>query len=427
MRFGFVAATLAIALGGCSGGGAPPAQSAPGAARPPVPVLVEAVRRQNVERAVSLVGTLYGDEEALISAKVPGRIRKIMADLGDVVSGGTEIAELELEDYKLSETVAERALEAVLARLGTGAVPDAQFQVDGVATVARAQAELANAKAKRERLTGLREKDPGFVTKQTLDDADTTVSVAAANVDVERLAARALVAESHQRQADLDIARRRLADAQIAAPGGPRRWAVAARLASEGEYLKEGMPLFRLVAADVLKLRAAAPERYSPEFRIGQAARVRVEAFGDRPFAGEISRINPSVDLQSRTFGVEILVPNKIGANRKGELMPGFFARAEVVTGREDVLLVPLDSLVSFAGITKVFVVEGSAARERIVEPGLRHGRLIEVKGALSEQASVITRGAAAVADGSAVRVAESAPSAAAVPAAVSKRAEIAR
>jgi RND family efflux transporter MFP subunit len=416
------AAALVAGIAGCSGGGAPAA--APGAAasggRAPVVVSVEPARRESVQRSVALVGTLFGEEEAAISNKIPGRIRTIAADVGDVVTGGALLAELELEDFTLAEKAAERALEAVLARLGIAAVPDEHFDPDGVATVERAIAERENAKAKLARYFDLQRKDPGFVSKQVLDDSETAVAVAGANVDVERLAARALVAEAHQRQAELDIARRRLVDAHLIAPLGPRRWSVAARMASEGEYVKEGTPMFRLVACDVLKLRAAAPERYSPDFKIGQDAKVHVEAF-ERGFPGKVSRINPSVDLASRTFGVEVLVPNG-----SGDLRPGSFARADIFTRREEALLVPLDALVSFAGITKVFVESDGTAHERQITPGERHGAAIEVRGPVEAGARVVVRGQTVLADGTPVRVASpEAPAAAA--AAPTGAAEVAR
>jgi RND family efflux transporter MFP subunit len=185
----------------------------------------------------------------------------------------------------------------------------------------------------------------------------------------------------------------------IRAPEGQHRWAVASRLVSAGEYLKEGTSVFRVVVSDPLKLRAAVPEKYIRDLKIGLPVTVVVEAFPERTFPGTVSRLNPSVDIVNRTFGVEVLVKNADGL-----LLPGTFARASVLTRKEDALLVPLESVVSFAGVTKVFVFQDGKARERIVTAGSRFGSKMEVKG-VESGARVLVRGQTVVADGTAVVV----------------------
>src|SRR5687767_9964961 len=105
-------ASLAI---GCPGSGPASPQAAAGP-RPATPVAVERVERRLVQREAAVFGTLYGDEEAAISNKVTGRVRRIAADVGDVVSAGAILCELENEDFDLAVIVARRGLETVLAR-----------------------------------------------------------------------------------------------------------------------------------------------------------------------------------------------------------------------------------------------------------------------------------------------------------------------
>src|SRR4051794_33119027 len=54
-----------------------------------------------VQREVEIVGTLYGDEEATVSAKVPGRITEILADVGDRAAAGNVLAQIDKTDYEL--------------------------------------------------------------------------------------------------------------------------------------------------------------------------------------------------------------------------------------------------------------------------------------------------------------------------------------
>src|SRR4051794_1448452 len=93
----FLAAALAVSAAlvaaGCPGpgSGTPP----PGAGAQPaaVPVALEPVERRTVQREVLVFGTLRGDEESTLSNKVTGRIRRIAADVGDVVSSSAVLCE----------------------------------------------------------------------------------------------------------------------------------------------------------------------------------------------------------------------------------------------------------------------------------------------------------------------------------------------
>jgi membrane fusion protein (multidrug efflux system) len=80
-----------------------------------------------------------------------------------------------------------------------------------------------------------------------------------------------------------------------------------------------------------------------------------------RTFVGEVTRVSPAVDVESRTALLEARVPN-----REGLLKPGLFARG-VIALRKDtgVAFVPEAAVSYFAGITKVFVIEDGTARER--------------------------------------------------------------
>lgn len=365
------------------------------AATAAIPVAVTPAAARQVQRTVEVLGTLHGDQEATISNEVTGVVKHIHADVGDLVSSTALLAELDPDDYQRAVSVARWSLQQSLARLGTSKVPGDDFDVESAATVVRAQAQLANARAKLARLQGLK----ASITAQDVKDAETTVTVSVANVDVERLATRALVAEARKRQAELETAQHRLVQARLVTPGGERTWAVAERLVSKGEYLREGTPAFRVVACDPLELRTMVPERYAPRIRVDQPVQVRVEAFGERLFSGRVTRINPTVDPTSRTFGIRVRVPNP-----SGELRPGTFARASIRTHTERAVLVPLEAVVSVAGINKLFVLEGSLAKELLVEIGARHDDLVEVS-PIPPNAKVITSGQTVVTNGAQVEL----------------------
>jgi RND family efflux transporter MFP subunit len=368
-------------------------------------------RVEPVQRSVSVVGTLFGDEETIISAKVPGRIVQIVKDLGDRAAAGDMLAQIDKTDYDLEKTSKEMAYRQSLAKLGLKDAPADNFDLSTIPTVQRAVLQAENAKAKFERAKKMYDQKPPLMSEQDYQDLKTAFDVARSEADVELLTAQSVLAEARSKKSDVELAAQRLADTTIKAPPpgaisnttqptGPR-YAIAARLVSVGEYVKEGTPLFRLVADNPIKFRPSVPERYISEIKLDQSVEVTVNAYPNEKFSGKIARISPQVDAVSRTFQIEVLVPNP-----KGLLQPGSFGKGSVQTQTDpNVTFVPLESVISFAGVNKVFTVKEGKAVEMNVETGIRRGNFIEITKGLSGQVPVVVSGASKLAGGVPVQV----------------------
>ncbi|MBA3935864.1 MAG: hypothetical protein H0X38_00220, partial [Planctomycetes bacterium] len=98
-------------------------------------------------------------------------------------------------------------------------------------------------------------------------------------------------------------------------------------------------------------------------------------------------------------------VPNAAGALRAGA-----FAHGVIRTRVESVLLAPADAIIAFAGVTKVFTVEGGLARELPVEIGARVGDEVEVRSGLAGGEQLVVSGTSRLASGVAVTVKVAAP-----------------
>src|SRR5262249_28621625 len=161
------------------------------------------------------------------------------------------------------------------------------------------------------------------------------------------------------------------------------------RMVWEGEMVR-AMPeknAFRLVMDQILKLRAAVPEKHAPDVRVGQPVEVRVDAYPDRVFAGVVARVAPTVDSLNRTFQVEIELPTR---HPEGRLEAGGFAKAEVLVRTESgVLAVPPGAVVTFAGVTKLFLADGDRAKAVEVRLGQREKDWVEVIGPVPAGAKV--------------------------------------
>lgn len=379
---------LALALAGCS-----PEREAEGAqqpARATVEVAPSTPVRGPVQRSVRATGTLFGEESVTIAAKVPGRVAEVFHDVGDVLAPGVPLAQLERVDFELALNERRRAFEQSLARLGLEELPEGEIEVETLPAVERARLQAENGHARYERGRLLRERVPPAMSEQDYLDLKTAWSVAQADHRIAQLGARAQLAEARAQKAQIESAQQRLLDTLHVVPGAQRQgaeYAVVQRRVSVGDLVTVGAPLFELVDPDPLELRVRLPERHGGSIELNQLARVRVES-SSREFEGRVARMSPAVDVRTRTFEVEIAVPNPAR-----ELRPGSFATAEIETEIEpDVLQVERASVATFAGVHKVFVIVDSLAQERVVELGREGDGLVEVLRGLDGSETIARR-----------------------------------
>lgn len=404
-----------------------PTSAISGAASQKTPTVEVALRPAvigSAERSIEVVGTLFGDEEATISAKVAGQVVAVLKDVGDAAEAGEPLAYIDPVAYKLLRDQAKMALEQGLSVLGLDAVPAGDVDLTTVPTVVQKRIQYENAQRRFERAAQLFTGGAaGSISEQEYTDLKAAADVARSEYDVQLLTVQSQLAEVRVRDAELRIRQQRLDDTTVRAPGGvgpttlasgdpapkpfTQTYLVAMRQVSLGEYVREGTPLFRLVSDDPIKLRAGVPERYQPRVRVGQVVRATIEGQA-KPFDGRVSRVNPQVDPASRTFQVEAVF-----ANPDGALRPGQFARAAVIIGQDSgVTFVPAEAVVSFAGVVRVFTVQDGKAVEHRITPGATVNGLVEILDGFAGPGEVVVRGGSRLANGVPVKVVHAAASA---------------
>lgn len=385
-----------------------------------VPVVLKPVKMLSVQRAVDVVGTLYGQEETVVSAKVPGRIIALYKDIGDPVAPGEPLVQLKQNDYQLAVNKAQLAMEEALAKLGLKELPPKDFDVTKVPTVIKAKLQSENAEAKYNRAKKLFEAKPPLLSEQDFADLETGLRVAKSSYDVELLNARTIVAEAWALKGDWEIANQRLTDATTRAPSTPEAttqpvdtgrvpaaahsYVVTARYVNVGELVREITACYRLVDDNPIKLRAKVPERYVADIKTGQKVKANVDAYSGVDFWGTVSRVNPQIDPDNRTFMLEVLIPND-----DHRLKPGAFARASVQTHvDQNVVFAPQEAVITFAGVNKVFTVKDNKAVEINVDPGdarAENNNYVEISKGLKGAEQLVVSGTSKLASGVPVTV----------------------
>jgi RND family efflux transporter MFP subunit len=337
-----------------------------------------------------------------------GRVVKILHDMGDRVKPGELLVLLETIDSDLSVSEAEKKLQADLAKLGLTQLPGKDFDVSNVPSVVQSRVALERARQNLARERSLNHR--GASTVQDLQNAENDEKANEAALENAVVTARSTLATAQATKVSHELAMQRRADMEIRAPvpsftpkglSQPVVYAIAKRNVSEGQMLKEGDAVAEIVIENPLRLWANVPERFSADIKLDQPARIIVSSHPGRIFDGKVARINPSIDSTSRTFQAEISVPNDDGL-----LRPGGFAKASILTRSDsEAVTVPLESIVRFAGVSKVFFIEGDKAKEAKVETALEGPGWVEVLAKLPPEAQVVTTGQSQLADGTLVTI----------------------
>jgi membrane fusion protein, multidrug efflux system len=387
---------LGAVVAGC-GGDTSAAKTVKTAQNAPLAVTVTPARTQQVQRTVEFVGTLEANHQVTVAAEIDGQIADLGADLGDRLNAGQTLARIKDAEFRYAAEQAEGNLTLVLARLGLKTMPSPQFDVNQTSGVVKAKAELDEAQVNFKRMkTLLAEK---MISAQEFDAADTRFRTTQAAHQSALEQAKVLLADAAVKEAQLALARKKLKDTTIVAP---LSGSISKRFVSAGEYVKVAAPLFTIVQDNPLKLTGMIPERFAPQIQPNQEVEARVDSFPDRVFKGKLMRISPASEVASRSFMIEAAIDN---AERR--LKPGFFAHAAVLIQVDpSALTVPQQALVTFAGVSKVYVIENEVARERVVQSGARVGtNEVEITAGLKPGELVAISGLTRLIDGAAVAV----------------------
>jgi membrane fusion protein, multidrug efflux system len=321
------------------------------------PVSVVVATNAAWDRTVSIVGTLFPKDEATIAAQVEGTVEKTLVDFGDRVKSEQDLASVDTASYAA-------LLEQAMGNL------------------AKAEASLTNARLNFERVQRLKlggiASDADFdQTKSQLDQATADVKAASGAEGVARL----------------NVERSRVR--------APFDGAISQRLVARGDYVKAGSPLFNIVNDGVLKFIFQVPERYGSFVEKRLPVSFNVDNFPGEVFTGSVYLISPSVSMASRSFNVGALV-----TNTDFRLKASTFARGELVVQRAvPTPVVPLEAIVSFAGVTKVFVIENGVARSQQVALGRVRDGLQEIISGVKAGDQVVISGQSKLSDGVAVAI----------------------
>jgi len=359
------AAIAALLSTGCS---AQPTSAAESAEPAPVAVRVAAVRSQSIDRFLRVTGSLAADEQAEVAAETGGRVMATPVERGTRVSAGAVLIRLSSQEADASLREADANAAQIEARLGlTSGQP---FDPAHVPEVLNAKASLDWAEADFNRIRALL--DQKVVSQSEFDQKQTQMQAARQQYRTAQNAAQQSYLSLRAARARVDLARKTAADTVVKAPFAGL---VAERVVSTGDYVTRGMKVATVVRINPLRVELTVPEQYLSQVKEGQAVKLTVDAYAGETFSAKVRFVSPALKTDQRALTVEAIAPNA-----DSRLKPGLFATAFLQKPTAaPALLVPTTAVETIAGTSRLYVVKGQKAEERIVTTGERVGDRIEI------------------------------------------------
>ena len=282
-----------------------------------------------------------------VSFQVAGKVVMVGPDEGQTIRAGQVIAAVDPTDYRL--------------------------------TVEQAAAQADRAAHDRDR------------NKPLLDAG----SIARADMDHLENGAR-------QSAAAADLARKKLADTRLEAP---MSGIIARRAIEVGATAAPGQPVFTIVDLDPVRVRIGVPEGDVGHLKVGAPASVRIPAL-DAGFTGRVSLIGVTADPTTRSYTVEITVPNPAHELRAGMVAEATISTSQMVSA----LLVPATAVLHNGGVdgaTIVYTVDrgGSRVHARRVTTGAARGDSLEITSGLTSGDRIVVAGQHRLREGALVQM----------------------
>ena len=345
---------LFLSSTGCSGNGAD--QSSVAQKQPitettkPEQAIIK-VSFSKVPNNVRAVGMLQAYQEVEISSEISGKIKKIHCVIGDKVSQGEVLAEIDSE-YREISLQKKRALLR--------------------------KAKAAKAKAQKDS-----KKSKNLLKEGVISDSDSDGTI------LDQQFANAELSLAHS---EVKAAEKELRDTKIKSPFNGK---IALKNVELGKLVTPGQSIFTLVDIHKIKIVVHVSELDIAKISINNTAEIVLDSLDGDKFNGHVATIGLKADDSTRSFPVEILVDNP-----DEKLLPGMVATVSVLSDKpKKLILIPQNAIHTLNNMKVVYIMKDNKAMHQpiqtsssvndhvIVEKGLAEGDMLIISGTDSKNA----------------------------------------
>jgi membrane fusion protein, multidrug efflux system len=317
-------------------------------APPPTDVTVATVEQASWQRSIAGTGSLTAVQDVFVTNEERGLVTAVHFESGQFVTEGSPLLTLDatVDTAVLARLIAEQRLAGVQYERAAKLVRDKTMS----------QSQFDEAAARRDQVAADVAAQQARVTKKTIR--------------------------------------------------APFSGTLGIRRVDVGDYLVPGSPIVSLQTLDPIFVDSAAPEKFLPALALKQEIQVKVQAYPNEWFRGQITAIEPGIDPETRMVRLRAELPN---ADHR--LRPGMFAEINAVQGMGETLLVVPETAITYSpyGNSVFVVVEGKSGlsvERRQVETGESQGGMVAVTKGLALSERVVTVGQNKLRNGMAVAIA---------------------
>lgn len=329
---------ITVVIAGCSGKKAEEKKTEEVQA---IPVKVMTLERQNIAKTLDYTASLEAEEQVFYAPASPGRIEKIYVEVGDRIKKGQLLVEMDRTNLH------------------------------------QAEVQLKNLETEYNRAKMLNETQS--ISKQAYDAAVTQYEVAKSNV--------AFLKENTQLLAPFD-------------------GVVTGKFFENGE-MYSASPVGGASKASIISIEKINPlkayvnitEQYFPQLKTGTEVELKSNIYPDRVYNGKVSIVYPTIDKNSRTFTVEVRIPNN-----DETLRPGMYGTINFFIGETNTVVAPSIAVLKLQGANNryIFVNNNGKAKRVEVTLGKRFDDQVElISNELNEGDEIVVVGQARLLDGS--------------------------
>jgi HlyD family secretion protein len=303
-------------------------------------------------------GILTANETVNVFTKISGQVQTVGADVGNLVSAGQLLIQLDTREMNAQLQQAQAAVQVVKEQ-------DDQAMI----AMDTAKSNLELVQKSYDRVKGLL--DAGATSQSQLDDAQ--------NKLVQAKNAYENAQKQHETASGSGLAQAEAAEnlLQIEISNGtfnsPASGTVTSRKINPGEIATPGTTLMTVMDISQLKMQGNVSQDLVPLLAIGQKVPLTVDALPGQSLEGEITQIGPVSTSAGQYFPVVINIKNP------GSLMVGMTATASVILSVPAQVIIPLSAVRNEGGKDYAFLIRDGEAYRQQVTLGLKNNSEVQV------------------------------------------------
>ncbi|WYM01168.1 MAG: efflux RND transporter periplasmic adaptor subunit [Gloeotrichia echinulata CP02] len=380
------------------------------------PVDVAIARSELLRQQPDYIGTTTAFRTVSLRSQAEGRLLSLNLDVGDTVTQGQNVGQLDdaLLLTALKQAEAELAARKSEVAKATNQVSNARAEVE------QRRLEVVQAQADSQRQQKLLKE--GAIAAQAAEQAQTKVQTsiqvlraATEQVRTEQQAVAAAQGRVLVQQAAVAQAKERRSYTRLTSP---ITGVITEKVTEPGNLLQAGNEVLKIADFSRVKVVVQVSELELANIQVGQSVQVRLDAFPQQTLIGRVTRISPVADATARLVPIEVVIPNiqaKIGS--------GLLGRVNFQTQSRPQVIIPQTAIQQTQGARgekqsqtekenqngKVFVVTEAAGKTKVIARavvlGKRADSRVEIITGLEPGERYVVRSGKPLKDGDAVRL----------------------